>query len=187
VETPKGSAVIPQSKQTQYSALAQTPPPPPAAPPPPPPAVHELKPIAPLPSPVAIPLAPKVEAPLPPPPTPTITLPTLVPSSNANVHSAQSTTTISPPTQSNIIVGQISNPAGSALEGAIVEITDSGTNIPARALRTNRLGQFQIATPLPSGTYIISVEKDGYFFSPVSVKVGGGITPPIVISAQTVA
>jgi hypothetical protein len=79
----------------------------------------------------------------------------------------------------------VTNPTGQPLNGITVEIVDTSTGIPARALRTNRLGQFQIAIPLTPGTYNIIAEKEGLVFAPVSVQVKGSIIPPIVISAKT--
>lgn len=88
-----------------------------------------------------------------------------------------------PPKIPNLIVGMITDPAGKIIEDAIVEIQDSAGN-PVRALRTNRLGQFRTATPLPNGDYLIFPEKEGYQFDILKIKLEGKIIPPIKIKAK---
>jgi hypothetical protein len=87
------------------------------------------------------------------------------------------------PTTPNIINGIILNEKGGVLEGAIVEIQDIGGN-PIRAMRTNSLGQFQTATPLSEGDYLIIVEKEPYRFDIIKLKTKGEIVPPIKIQAK---
>ncbi len=91
------------------------------------------------------------------------------------------TSLIVTPEQPNIITGLITTAEGNSIENAIIEIIDSATGIPARALRSNRLGQFQIATPLTPGAYIVQTEKDGLQFSPVRVEANGTIIEPLII------
>jgi hypothetical protein len=91
---------------------------------------------------------------------------------------------ISPPTSPNILSGLITDPQNQPLAGTTVEIIDTATNIPARALRTNKLGQFQIAIPLPAGSYNVLVEKENYAFDPVSITVKGAIVPPVIIQGR---
>jgi uncharacterized surface anchored protein len=81
------------------------------------------------------------------------------------------------------LTGLIKDSAGLSLEGAIVEIVDTKTGMPARALRTNKLGQFQIATPLSNGSYTIIVDKQGFVFNPVLVNAEGEIIKPILIKS----
>lgn len=90
------------------------------------------------------------------------------------------------PTSPNVLSGVVVDSSGKPVEGATVEIIDSTTGIPARALRTNRLGQFQIAIPLPSGSYVVNAEKDGFFFEPTSVQVQNQIIQPIIVKAKAV-
>ncbi len=85
------------------------------------------------------------------------------------------------PTQPNILAGAVATPDGSALDGVIIEILDTQSGIPARALRTNRTGQFQIATPLSPGTYTVQAEKDGYTFAPQTLQVEDKIISPLAI------
>ena len=67
-----------------------------------------------------------------------------------------------------------------------MEIIDTQTGIPARALRSNKLGQFQIAIPLPAGTYNVVAEKEGTGFDPVSVSVKGSLVPPVIIQGKKI-
>lgn len=96
------------------------------------------------------------------------------------------TNLIPEPSYPNILTGLVKDPTDISLEGAIVEIVDSATGIPARALRTNKLGQFQIATPLSNGSYTIIVDKQGFTFNPVLVQAEGTIIKPILVKANVV-
>jgi hypothetical protein len=89
----------------------------------------------------------------------------------------------SPPTRPNVIVGQVLDPGGKIIDGAILEIKDSeGRSV--RALRSNRLGHFMIVTPLVNGNYQIFTEKEGFLFDPVSFEAKDEIIPPIAIWAK---
>ena len=85
------------------------------------------------------------------------------------------------PTQANVLIGQLLNSNQMGIDGAIVEILNADTGFPVRALRSNRLGQFQIATPLANGKYVIEVEKAGLIFDPVTISTKGEIVAPILI------
>lgn len=87
------------------------------------------------------------------------------------------------PTMPNIIVGYVHTPEKKIIDGAIIEICDS-QGIPVRALKTNQLGQFQTATPLPNGIYEIELEKEGYFFDIIKVNFEGKTIPPIEIISK---
>ncbi len=100
--------------------------------------------------------------------------------------SAPTTSLISSPTSPNILSGLITDDANQPLPQITVEIVDTNTGIPARALRTNKLGQFQIAIPLPAGTYNILAEKEGLKFDPVSIQVKGNIVPPVILQGKKV-
>lgn len=83
----------------------------------------------------------------------------------------------------NIINGVITDIMGNYADGAIIVAHDKqGT--PVRALKTNKLGQFIAATPLPNGTYMITVEKDELLFDAVQLETKGEILNPIVLSAK---
>jgi hypothetical protein len=84
------------------------------------------------------------------------------------------------PSLPNIISGVIKDKEGNLIEGAILEIRDLQGN-PLRALKSNKLGQFRIATPLPNGTYEIITEKDGLDFDIIKINLIGEIIQPIEI------
>jgi len=88
-----------------------------------------------------------------------------------------------PATRENVVVGQVLDQFGQTVEGAILEIKDVDGR-PVRALRSNKLGHFMIATPLIEGEYIIQTEKDGYEFEPLKLKVENKIIPAIAIWAK---
>lgn len=88
-----------------------------------------------------------------------------------------------PPTRPNILVGMVTDKKGEIIEGAILEIRNS-QKIPVRALRTNRLGQFQIATALENDAYEIEVEKEGFQFDIIKIEAKGEIIKPIEIKAK---
>ncbi len=87
-----------------------------------------------------------------------------------------------PPTQENIIVGQVISPEGRIIEGAILEVKDDSGR-PVRAFKTNKLGHFMIVTPLAIGRYEMEAEKEGYTFEPLTFTVEGKIIPPIAVKA----
>lgn len=88
-----------------------------------------------------------------------------------------------PPNKPNVIVGQVVDPDGKIVEGAILEIKDSGGR-PVRAFKTNKLGHFMIVTSLIDGNYTILTEKNGLVFEPISFQAKGEVIPPIAIWAK---
>jgi len=88
-----------------------------------------------------------------------------------------------PPTQPNVVVGQVVDQDRKIVEGAIMEIRDS-MGRPVRALRSNRAGHFITVTQLDSGHYEIITEKDGYEFAAVSFDAGGALIPPILVQGK---
>lgn len=88
------------------------------------------------------------------------------------------------PKSPNLIVGVATTKDGKLLEGAIVQVLDpAGT--PARAMKTNVLGQFATSTPLSPGTYTIEVDSDGHSFSPQQLIVQNKLIPPFEIRATS--
>lgn len=87
------------------------------------------------------------------------------------------------PTTPNLVAGMVLDPDGKMIEQSIIEIRDK-TGMPVRALRSNKLGQFFVSTPLPSGEYELAVEKDGYSFDTMKLVLGGKIIPPLEIRAK---
>lgn len=87
------------------------------------------------------------------------------------------------PSSPNILAGMVFSRDGRVAEGAIVEIRDQD-GLPVRALKTNKLGQFAIATPLPNGIYEVEVEKEGMAFDILKIEANETIMPPIEIRAK---
>lgn len=83
----------------------------------------------------------------------------------------------------NVINGVVTDVASNYLEGVIVIIHDKD-NIPVRAIKTNKLGQFAGATPLPSGVYKVTLEKESLFFDALQITLDGNVLAPLRISAK---
>ncbi len=83
----------------------------------------------------------------------------------------------------NVINGIVNDSHGNYLEGVVV-VTHDRQGLPVRALKTNKLGQFLAATPLPNGTYTITLEKDNLNFDVYEITLNGGILAPLKISAK---
>ncbi|MGD8743967.1 MAG: carboxypeptidase-like regulatory domain-containing protein [Candidatus Woesebacteria bacterium] len=90
---------------------------------------------------------------------------------------------LAPPTQENIVIGEVLDTEGKIVEGAILEIKDEEGR-PVRAFKTNKLGFFRIVTPLFNGKYEIITEKEGLVFDPVTIIAEGKIIQPISIKAK---
>lgn len=88
-----------------------------------------------------------------------------------------------PPSQPNTLVGMVLDQEGKIIEGAIIEIRDT-KGIPVRALKTNKLGQFRSVTPLDNGEYEIEIEKEGYQFDILKIKLKGEVVEPLEIRAK---
>lgn len=84
----------------------------------------------------------------------------------------------------NLLTGMVADQNNRIVEGAIMEIKDEAGN-PVRAFRTNKLGHFRIATPLPSGTYEIITDKQGLIFDTYRVVLRGEIVKPLTIKARS--
>lgn len=91
----------------------------------------------------------------------------------------------SPPTQPNILVGQITDAQGKIIDSAIMDIRDENGR-PARAFKSNKLGHFMIATPLVNGKYNITIEKEGYDFDAISIDAKGEMFPPMSIVGKKI-
>lgn len=83
----------------------------------------------------------------------------------------------------NVINGIINDQTGNYLDEVVVVIFDKD-GLPVRALKTNKLGQFTGATPLPSGTYTIELEKEGFIFDLLQIELKGETLSPIQIIAK---
>jgi hypothetical protein len=83
----------------------------------------------------------------------------------------------------NVINGIVTDSVGNYIEGAIVVAHDK-QGLPVRALKSNKLGQFVAATPLPNGQYSIVVEKDSLSFDKIGIELNNEILPPILVAAK---
>lgn len=83
----------------------------------------------------------------------------------------------------NVPNGIVTDISGNYLEG-VIAIIHNQDGLPVRALKTNRLGQFTGATPLPAGNYTISLEKEPYEFAPIQISLTGQVIAPLNIAAQ---
>lgn len=90
-----------------------------------------------------------------------------------------------PPTIINTVVGQVMDQDRKIIEGSILEIRDSNGR-PVRALKSNKAGHFIIVTPLANGKYVITIEKEGFKFDPISFEATGEIIPPIAIKGNKI-
>ncbi|MEK7154855.1 MAG: PrgI family protein [Patescibacteria group bacterium] len=109
--------------------------------------------------------------------------PTPKPPAATTNHELITNNSLPAPERPNLLAGQVLDPAGLYLEGVILELSDA-SGLPVRALRTNKLGQFMTATPLASGPYTLSAEKEGFTFPPLSLQIENKIINPITISAH---
>ena len=87
------------------------------------------------------------------------------------------------PTQPNVLVGMILDHQGKIVENAILEVLNEN-NLPVRATKTNKLGQFFSITPLKRGHYTLIVEKDPLIFDTITLKLEDKIYPPLEIRAR---
>lgn len=110
--------------------------------------------------------------------------PTLVPPTSVANTKLKSVNLPVPPRNPNLIIGITTSKDGKLIEGAIVQVLDN-SGIPARAMKTNALGQFATSTPLSPGTYRIEVEADGHTFPAQQLVVNDTIIQPFEISATS--
>jgi len=85
----------------------------------------------------------------------------------------------------NIVLGVVKDGQKRLLPNIILTIKDS-KGMPVRALKTNKLGQFETATPLASGTYLLELEDPlkRFVFDIAQIVLTGKIFLPIEIIAK---
>ena len=76
----------------------------------------------------------------------------------------------------NLISGVVKDKEGKLLENIVVIIKDQDGD-PVRALKTNRLGQFAISTPLENGDYTVEISSKERYFDIMKVTANGSILP----------
>ncbi len=84
------------------------------------------------------------------------------------------------PAAANLLAGVVVDHQDKPIPDAIVEI-NTPDNHPVRALKTNSLGQFAIATPLSPGSYLVTAEKNNSSTPALSTEVTGSIIPPVTL------
>ncbi len=85
----------------------------------------------------------------------------------------------------NIIAGVFKDPQHKILPNIILTIKDKNNN-PLRAMKTNKLGQFATATPLPNGVYLVEAEDPlkRYVFDIAEITLAGKVFSPVEIIAK---
>ena len=83
----------------------------------------------------------------------------------------------------NVVSGIVKDKRTLLLSDVIILVKDSVGN-PVRALKSNKIGQFAISTPLPNGTYTMELEKENNDFDVVQINLEGKVMPPIEIRAR---
>lgn len=86
------------------------------------------------------------------------------------------------PDTPNVVMGIIKDPRGKIIPNILVEIMDT-QGIPVRAFKTNALGQFAAATPLPNGEYNVLLEdpRKQNEFEQIHIVLDGNIFEPLEI------
>lgn len=85
----------------------------------------------------------------------------------------------------NVINGITIDSEGNYLSDVVVVVRDKD-GLPVRALKTNKLGQFMGATPLPNGTYTVELEKESFVFDLLKIELDGKVLPAISIAAKKI-
>jgi len=86
----------------------------------------------------------------------------------------------------NVVTGIVKDNYGNLLAGMLITVRDKD-DVPLRALKTNKLGQFAASTPLPNNTYIVEIEdpKGGFTFDKAQISLNGTVAPPIEVTAKS--
>jgi hypothetical protein len=82
----------------------------------------------------------------------------------------------------NIIIGIVKDPRGKVMSNILVEVFDKN-DIPVRAFKTNPLGQFASATPLPNGQFTIRLEDPlkQHEFDTIEITLSSEIFQPLEV------
>jgi len=86
----------------------------------------------------------------------------------------------------NVVTGIVKDNYGNLLAGMLITVRDRD-DVPLRALKTNKLGQFAASTPLPNNTYIVEIEdpRGGFTFDKAQISLNGTVAPPIEVTAKS--
>jgi hypothetical protein len=81
-------------------------------------------------------------------------------------------------TNQNNLSGSIVDDKSNVIAEAIVIVKNEDGD-PIRALKTNSVGQFESTTPLDNGVFTIEAIKEGYSFTPITLKALGSSLNPV--------
>ena len=87
------------------------------------------------------------------------------------------------PEKPNLLAGITLDKQAKIIGNVILEIRDS-QNRPVRALKSNKLGQFFISTPLSDGVYQLDAEHTDHRFAIMKLEAKGEVIPPIKLQAR---
>lgn len=89
-------------------------------------------------------------------------------------------------TYPNVVTGIVKDTTGNLLPGVLVTVRDKD-DVPLRAFKTNKLGQFAASTQLPPGTYLVEVEdpRGRYMFDRAQIVVDNSLIPVLEIIAKS--
>lgn len=101
----------------------------------------------------------------------------------SNQQNAKPSDIKTPANKVNLIEGIVKNAKGELLENVVVLIKDSDGNV-LRALKTNKLGQFTVQSPIQNGKYIVEAIKGGMQFDALVAEAKGDKIPPLYFIAK---
>ncbi len=86
----------------------------------------------------------------------------------------------------NVVTGIIKDYEGNLLPSILITVRDKD-DMPVRALKTNKLGQFAASTPLPNGVYTVDIEdpRQQHFFDRVRTTLNGEVMAPIEVTSKS--
>lgn len=83
----------------------------------------------------------------------------------------------------NIMNGIITDDKGTPIDSVILVIKDKTGN-SIRAMKSNKIGQFMVSTPLENGLYYLEMEKPGLIFDPIEINLTGQVLQPLYIKPK---
>ncbi len=89
-------------------------------------------------------------------------------------------------TFANVVTGIIKDAEGNLLPGVLVTVRDKD-EIPVRALKTNKIGQFAASTQLVNGTYTVDIEdpRGLHFFDRIRITINGSVMAPLEVTSKS--
>ena len=86
----------------------------------------------------------------------------------------------------NVVTGITKDSENNFLPGVLITVKDKD-DVPLRALKTNRLGQFAASTPLANGVYFVEIEdpRGRFTFDRIQITLNGSIVPALEIIAKS--